>query len=175
MKLTWALLLFSVFLHGCASGLVQPFGKDPVSGGVDTSQIVLLGVASPPGLQRYPSHSSIDNGRGLETMRGYVDQTACAMNLYTNLRQAGWQLRMHQRLGQRAIYIYQKSDTIAALVFRSQGALTVLEIWTGQRLVDNAAADFGVSKNTEGIRSIAPEQYGPAGEVETFGPAEREL
>lgn len=162
-------------MQGCASGLMQPFGKDPVTGGVDTGTIQLLGIPCPAGLQRYPSHSSMEGGNGLETMRGYVDQAACAMNIYNNLRQAGWQLRMHQRLGQRAIYIYQKGSQVAAVVFRSQGTLSIVEIWSGPRMADNAPAFSGISRSTEGVRSIAPEQYGPAGEVETFGPSEREL
>lgn len=173
-RIIFLAVVFS-FLQGCASGLMQPFGKDPVTGGEDTGQSLLLGVSTPAGLQRYPSHSHVEGGQGLETMRGYVDQLACSMNLYNSLRQAGWQLRMKQRYGQRAIYIYEKNNDLAALVFRSQATLTILEIWLGPKLVDNADINFGIPQNSAGIKSIAPEKFGPVGEVETFGPVEKDL
>lgn len=174
------ILCCALALGGCA-GFASPFGNDPLTGGVDAAQSLLLQVSLPPGLQRYPSHSSISGGarrEGLETLRGYVDQSACAMNFYDKLKADGWQLRMYQRFGYRAIYIYQKNDMLAALVLRRQGMLTIIEIWTGARLADHAAP--AREAGDEPLKSIAPEEYGPAdrnahGKVEEWGVEEKEL
>lgn len=182
-----ALLLLCLFplLPGCAQmGIQAPFANDPLTGGVNATQSLLLHVPLPPGLQRYPSHSNIPGGsgrEGLETLRGYVDQSSCAMSLYNSLKSAGWQMRMYQRHGYRAIYIYQKNDVLAALVFHRQGMLTVLEIWAGTRLADNAGLSPGQQyEDDEPLKSIAPEEYGPAskaepGAVETWGVREKVL
>lgn len=179
-------LLCALILSGCAQlGLKQPFDNDPLTGGVDAGQSLLLQVALPAGLQRYPSHSHISgSGRreGLETLRGYVDQGACAMNLYGKLKAAGWQLRMYQRFGYRAIYIYQKDNELAALVFHRQGMLTIIEIWAGARLADNAALAPVQEQDDEPLKSLAPEEYGPVtesqgtpGAVERWGVEERDI
>lgn len=152
-------------LGGCANlGLPQPFNNDPLTGGVDASQSLLLQIPIPAGLQRYPSHSSINGaGRreGVETLRGYVDQTVCATSFYTSLKQAGWQLRMYQRLGQRAVYIYQKGNEIVCLVFKEQGALTIVEIWLGARLVDNTQLTFAQPRSETTLKSLPGDEYGP--------------
>lgn len=160
-----ALLTLAFALGGCANmGLPQPFGNDPLTGGVDASQSLLLPIPIPLGLQRYPSHSGISGaGRkeGVETLRGYVDPAACATSFYNKLKQAGWQLRMYQRLGQRAVYVYQKDNEIACLVFKEQGALTIVEIWLGARLVDNAQLTFAQPYSASDIKARAGEEYGP--------------
>lgn len=177
MRRVLLLLLLLPFLAGCASGLGQPFGKDPITGGEDASHIMLLSIPCPIGLQRYSSHSSaaVTSDQGLETLRGYVDQQACASTLDGNLRRVGWQLVMQQRFGQRAIYIYQKKNQFTALVFRVQGALTILEVWLGNRLAANNTLNSDTDPASEPIKSVAPEHYGPASQVETFGPSERSL
>lgn len=171
---------------GCASlGFNQPFSNDPLTGGVDAGQSLLLQTALPPGLQRYPAHSHISGGgrkEGLETLRGYVDQRNCAMSFYNRLKLDGWQLRMYQRFGYRSIYIYQKNDTIAALVFHRQGLLTIIEIWTGARLADNYALQQAQPQIDDSLHSIHGEEYGAVtesegakGTVEKWGVEERDI
>lgn len=173
-------------LTGCASlGFNQTFGNDPLTGGVDAGQSLLLQVSLPPGLQRYPAHSHIPGGarkEGLETLRGYVDQQNCAMSLYNRLKLADWQLRMYQSFGYRSIYIYQKNDILAALVFHRQGLLTVIEVWTGTRLADNYTLQATLQTDNESLNSITGEEYdavtesqGAKGTVEKWGIEERNL
>jgi len=180
------MLFCALALGGCAQlGIKQPFGNDPLTGGVDAGQSLLLQISLPPGLQRYPSHSSISGSsrkEGLETLRGYVDQSACAMNLYGRLKEAGWQLRMYQRFGYRTIYIYQKNNELAALVFHRQGMLTILEIWAGARLADNSALAPAQGEDGEPLKSLPHEEYGPVtespgarGAVEKWGVEERDI
>lgn len=173
-------------LSGCASlGFNQPFSNDPLTGGVDAARSLLLQTSLPPGLQRYPTHSHISGGgrkEGLETLRGYVDQNACAMGFYNRLKLDGWQLRMHQRFGYRAIYIYQKNDVLAALVFHRQGLLTIIEIWTGARLADNYALQPAAPQADDSLHSMQGEEYGAItesegakGTVEKWGVEEKDL
>lgn len=157
--------LFVFLLSGCANlGIRQPFANDPLTGGVDAGESLLLHVQLPLGLQRYPSHSKIAEGsrpEGLETLRGYVEQNACTMSFYDRLKAAGWQLRMRQSFGYRAVYVYQKGNELAALAFHRQGMLTIIEIWTGPRLADNSVLAPGHATDDLPAKSLAPEEYGP--------------
>lgn len=179
-------IILGLLLGGCASlGVTSPFGNDPLTGGVDSSTINLLQIPVPPGLQYFPSHSHVSGNppEGVSTYRGNADQAAAAINLYNNLKQQGWNLRMYQRFGKRAIYIYEKQNRVAACVFYRQGMLTLLDVWSGTRLADNAPLTFRESVPVdEEWKSIAPEEYGPAesssgqpATEERWGMQEREL
>lgn len=177
---------FIIFLLALLSGCVLPgqssYINDPLTGGVDSRTSALLHIPIPSGLQYYPSHSKSAGGarkEGLETWRGYVDQAACGSKFYTNLKAAGWQLRMRQSAGSRAIYIYEKNDELAAIIFQAQGMLTIVNIWVGARLADNAVIDTSPHAD-EPWTSLPGETYGPAdgpkqGESESWGGEEREL
>lgn len=170
-----ALLLSACVLPGQSS-----YQNDPLTGGIDAKSSALLHIPLPPGLQYYPSHSKISGGarkEGLETLRGYVDQATCGANFYTKLRQTGWNLRMHEKSGSRAIYIYQKDTDLAALVFQAQGMLTIVQVWTGPRLADNAALYDRSLHDEETPSSLPGETYGPAEKdaVEIWGVEEKEL
>lgn len=178
-------LPLALVMTGCSTlGIQQPYNRDPLTGGVNTSQSRLLGIALPVGLQIYPSHSRIADGsraEGLETLRGHVDQSACAMSFYERMKGAGWRLRLYQRFGQRAVYVYDRGNEMAALVFHEQGLLTIVEIWAGPRLADNAAAPQGAMQG-EDYKQMPAEEYGPVTEsqgspakVEKWGVEEREL
>lgn len=166
MKRIALLFLLAFALGGCASlGISSPFGNDPLTGGVDASTIKLLQIPLPIGLQYFPSHSHIIAGTppdGVETYRGNVDQAACAINLFNNLRNAGWQLRMYQRYGKRAIFVYHKDNRMAACVFSRQGLLSILDIWVAPYLEDNASLSFAPPRGQEEpIKSFVPEEYEP--------------
>lgn len=174
------LCAFSLSLYACVFPGQSSYMNDPLTGGVDSRSSALLHIPLPPGLQYYPSHSRIDSGgrQGLEVLRGYVDQGACGANFYSSLRQAGWNLRLRQKAGKRAIYVYEKGGEMAALVFQAQGMLTIIQVWLGPRLADDAALS---DLSDDGWVSLPGETYGPAeeepkpGAVEKWGVKEKDL
>lgn len=153
--------------------------NDPLTGGVDSRTSALLHIPLPSGLQYYPSHSRISPGdrkEGLEMLRGHVNQETCGNAFYSALRVAGWNLRLRESAGSRAIYIYQKGDELAAIVFQAQGMLTIVQIWAGPRLADNAI----LPSNVQDTWSATPAETGTpsgdgAGAVEKWGVEERDL
>lgn len=156
-------------LPGCASlGLENPFSTDPLTGGVDTGTSALLNVPLPAGFQRYASHgyttTSAGGAReGLEVLRGRVNAGAAAMELFTALKSHSWQLRLALHKEDHQIQVYEKGAEMAVLTFRGQGALTILEIWTGQRLPDGATLEIPVDDPGlgDGGAELAGEEYGP--------------
>ena len=174
MKFLYLLLLSSA-LCACVLQGQNLYTNDPLTGGKDASSSQLLHIPLPAGLQYYPSHGKISGGgrkEGLEVFRGHVDQEDCGSSFYARLRQAGWQLRMFERAGDRAIYVYQKDNELATLLFQAQGMLTIVQVWAGPRLADNATiSDPGVSD--EAYSSLPGETFGPADKEDRF--SEQEL
>lgn len=138
------LLAVLATIQGCASiGLENPFSNDPLTGGTDASTSQLLGVPVPAGMQRYASHGFQDFGpgggrQGLEVLRGQVNTAFAAQIMYSGLQSQGWQLRLALRKGTRAVYVYDRGAAMAVLTFESQAVLTIMNIWTGDRLPDGA-------------------------------------
>ena len=157
--------VLAILLSACANmEFSNPFTSDPFTGGQDATTSILLETPVPHGVQRYSSHGFIATGEngannGLETFRGNIDGNAAAVNLFNSLHAAGWDLRMQNRKGDRAIYVYQKGNDIAAVVFRRQGMLTIMEIWRGPGLEKGAVLDN--LEHEEPLPSIAGEQFGP--------------
>lgn len=170
-------------LGGCVIPGQTSYINDPLTGGVDASSSNMLHIPLPAGLQYYPSHSKISGGvrkEGLEVWRGYIDQNAAIRQIYQNMKQRGWHVRLMQNAGARALCVYQKDNELAAIAFQKQGALTIVQIWLAPRLADNAEPLGGVEE--EPLNSIVGEEYPPAdkgsestGKVETWGVQEREL
>lgn len=152
-------------LAGCSQmAMENPFTSDPLTGGQNATTSILLGVPIPAGMQRYASHGYISSGmmgerKGLETYRGNVDQGAAAMTMNSGLASAGWNLRMQNSKGDRAIHVYENGKNMAAIVFHRQGILTIMEIWQSPRLEDGAAMPRPEEENI--TPSIAGEEYGP--------------
>ena len=130
-------------VSGCADGLRNPFSNDPLTGGADVSTSRLLGVPTPAGMQRFPSHGYETAGtagsEGLEVLRGDADPGFAAQIMYTGLQGQGWQLRLALRKSGRAVYVYERGQSLAVLTLHRETLGTVLEIWTGARLPDGAA------------------------------------
>lgn len=169
------LMLLTALSAGCSfGGFKNPFVSDPLTGGVNAATSDILGVALPPGLQRFSAHGHIDhNGEGLETLRGAINSTAAALELFNTLKDAGWQLRMSLRENSRAVYLYQKDGEYAIIAFHPQGMLTIVEIWRGAALPDGSMLSW---KNLPdaGYNSLPGEEYGPEDQknnasVETWG------
>ena len=151
------LLAVLATIQGCASiGLENPFSSDPLTGGTDAPTSQLLGVPAPAGMQRYASHGFQSFGpgggrQGLEVLRGQVNTGFAAQIMYSGLQAQGWQLRLALRKGARAVYVYDRGAAMAVLTFESQALLTIMNIWTGDRLPDGAplpmqdAADAGAA------------------------------
>lgn len=154
-----------LLLSACANmDFANPFTSDPLTGGQDATTSILVETPLPYGLQRYSSHGFIATGEngarnGLETFRGNIDGNAGAVTMFNNLHAAGWDLRMQNRKGDRALYVYQKGNDIAAVTFRRQGMLTIMEIWRGPEL--EKGATLGNPEYEEPMPSIAGEEYGP--------------
>ena len=187
------LVLLAVFatIQGCASiGLENPFSSDPLTGGTDAPTSQLLGVAAPAGMQRYASHGFQSFGpggerQGLEVLRGQVNTAFAAQIMHSGLQSQGWQLRLALRKGARAVYVYDRGAAMAVLTFESQALLTIMNIWTGDRLPDGAplpmqdaadaadaaaappAGDSGGSGDSGGMNT-AP-QGGPGGQGGNYG------
>lgn len=162
-------LVLPLILAFCLAACVVPgqsvYLNDPLTGGRDSGTSQLLHIPLPASLQYYPSHSKIEGGgrkEGLEVLRGHVDQDSCLAYFQTQLRQAGWQLRMRERAGDRAIQVYQKDNELVALTFHAQGMLTIVQIWAGPRFADNAISDFPEASQ-EPLISLPGETFGPAG------------
>ncbi|MDR0816318.1 MAG: hypothetical protein LBN28_02840 [Desulfovibrio sp.] len=152
--------------QGCANlGVGNLFSNDPFTGGSDAATSRLLDVTLPPGMKGYPSHSyqtsGADGGReGLETLRGDVDPEQAAQSLYSSLSAQGWQMRLSLRKGDRSVYLYDKANALAILVFRRQTFMTILEIWTGGHLQDGAALNLS---GENGPQTELPSETWPAG------------
>lgn len=178
MKLA-VLVLLCMSLCACVIPGQSSYINDPLTGGVDSRTSALLHIPLPSGLQYYPSHSRISSGarkEGLEMWRGYVDQENCGQAFYSALRRAGWNLRLRESAGSRSIYIYQKDDELAAIVFQAQGMLTLVQIWAGPRLADNHSLPFAnvqETLNTEPAEKDSSETG--SGTVEKWGVEERDL
>ena len=139
---TFAAFLLAYFLTGCAS-INSVYNRDPLTGGVNTGISPLLHCPVPGGMQIYPSHSYAEQGptgvsQGLETYRGAVNATTCGIAMHNTLKQNGWQLRLSLRQGGRYLYLYAKGDERCVITLRSQGILTIMEIWLGAALPDGA-------------------------------------
>ncbi len=158
-------LVCALPLAGCAQMSIEnPFTSDPLTGGQNATTSILLGVPLPAGMQRYASHGYISPGmtgqrQGLETYRGNVDSAAAAMTMNSGLASAGWNLRMQNRKGDRAVHVYENGKNMAAIVFHRQGILTIMEIWQSPRLEDGASMLRPEEENI--TPSIAGEEYGP--------------
>lgn len=178
MRRTLVTLVLGLLLaaaQGCAAVGGNPFSNDPLTGGVDAASSHLLGVPLPAGMQRYASHGytnygAAGNREGLETLRGNVDAAQAAQSMFTALQAQGWQLRLSLRKGDRSLYLYDKGNSVAVLVFRRQTVLTILEIWTGDRLSDGSA--LSLPGAAESHVELPGEEYPPAsGEAEQSAPA----
>ena len=153
----------------------------------------LLGVRIPDGFQRYSSHGYINtvtngNKEGLETFRGRTSATLVSVDLFNELHRLGWELRLSLRKGDRSVALYQKNEEFAIFTFHRQGALTILEIWAGDRLPEGASLSFesGEKMEEDPQVELPGEEYGPLdeqkespaqGTVERWGASveEREL
>lgn len=165
-------LLLAWLAAGCSyMGIQNPFANDPLTGGVDAASSSLLNVRLPAGFQRYPSHGYTANGQngekeGLETLRGNVDENYVIHAMFNTLKADGWQLRMALRKGSQAFYLYQKGNDYAAVVFRPQGLLTIMEIWRQGALPDGYEMPYTRLPAPQPETSIAGEEYGPLNENE---------
>ena len=167
-------------LSACA-GLESVYNRDPFTGGVNAGISQSLHCPLPAGMQYYPSHSYSEGESGsLETYRGTMEPAAAALTMHNTLKNDGWQLRLSLRSSNRQLYIYSKGDRLAAILFRKQGVMTIMEIWTGTSLPDGAALAPRPLPENEGMNSIEGEEYGsieeiPARKEETWGGEERDL
>lgn len=172
---TLALGLVFAAASGCASfGVSNPFSNDPLTGGAAAGSSQLLDVPLPTGMERYASHGYLsygaDGGReGLETLRGNVDASQAAQSLFAAMQGQGWQLRLSLRKGDRAVYVYEKGATLAVLTFRRQTVMTILEIWSGNRLPDGASLSLPGSENS--AAELPGEEYAPQDNGGTAAPA----
>lgn len=165
---TIALALGLAFGQGCASGLIGPFSdNDPITGGINANTSQLLEIPLPAGLQRYSGHGFQSIGEsgsreGLEVLRGNINANLAAQQIFSGMQGQGWQLRLALNKNNRAIYVYDKQDRTAALTFRPQTMLTVIDIWAGPRLPDGTALEMPQAPSPA-IRSIQGEEFGPLG------------
>jgi len=145
----------SAMMAGCSSmNISNPFSNDPLTGGVDTGSSQLLGVPTPAGMQRFPTHGYQTTGsggaQGLEVFRGDADMGFVAQIMYTGLQGQGWQLRMAQRKNGHAVYVYEKGSTLATLEVEREAMGTLLFIWVADRLPDGAALPRQENTGTSG-------------------------
>jgi hypothetical protein len=159
-----ACLLFTQ-MQGCASmDISNPFSNDPLTGGVDTGTSQLLGVPTPAGMQRFPTHGYQNGTQGLEVFRGDVDMAFVAQIMFTGMQGQGWQLRMAQRKGNRGVYVYDKGATIATLVVEKETMGTVLAIWVSDRMPDGATLPMQENTGTSGYGGTSSSGSGSYGD-----------
>lgn len=138
-----AVTLLAALMAGCASmEISNPFTNDPLTGGVDAGTSQLLGVATPAGMQRFPTHGYQTTGaggaQGLEIFRGNVEMGFAAQIMFSGLQGQGWHLRMAQRKGTRSVYVYERGAALATLVIERETMGTVLAVWVADRMPDGA-------------------------------------
>lgn len=172
LRLT-AFLTCALLLTSCSwIGLDSSYKNDPFTGGENVSYSSLLEIRLPAGLQLYSSHGFINKGsgegaEGLEIYRGNISPALAAADLFNELHKNGWELRLSLRKGHRSAALYQKSGRLAILTTRSQGMLTILDIWAGSRLPDGAALSFEQGgreepeDDGESYVELPGEEYGP--------------
>jgi hypothetical protein len=138
------LTLTLAMIQGCNNLVVRnPFPDDPLTGGSEAATSRLLDIPLPLGMERYSTHGyqtyGVHGGReGLETLRGNIDMFSAALSVHSSLAVQGWHLRLSLRKGDRIVQVYERGNALALLNFRRQTVMTILEIWTGGRLVDGA-------------------------------------
>ena len=174
----FALCLLSCALCGCAA-FENLFSRDPLTGGVNAGASELLGCPVPGGMQLYPSHSVSGAGptgaaEGLETYRGSMTPAAAGLAMHNNLKQAGWQLRLSLRGGNRYLYVYALGNRLAVVAIHTQGMLTIMEIWTGEALPDGSELSYPNAARTKADDAVLGEGF-PDPPSETFGLEERDL
>ena len=171
-----ACLLFAQ-VQGCSSmNISNPFSNDPLTGGVDTGTSQLLGVSTPAGMQRFPTHGYQNGTQGLEVFRGDVEMGFAAQTMFTGMQGQGWNLRMAQRKGNRAVYVYDKGSSMATLVVERETLGTLLTIWVSDRMPDGAtlpmqentgSSGYGGSSAGGGSSSGFGDSYGSGGGMNT--------
>ncbi len=135
-----AFCLTAIPLAGCAEmNLKNPFTSDPLTGGIDAGTSRLLGLSVPPGMQLYPSHGLNAPDGGMEVFRGRADMASVAQYMHSGLQGQGWNLRLARRKDGRAVYLYERGSSVAALTLEKSAFGSLLYIWTGERLPDGAA------------------------------------
>ena len=176
-----AVSLLAALMVGCSSlEISNPFSNDPLTGGVDTGKSQLLGVPTPAGMQRFPTHgyqtSGAGGAQGLEIFRGDADMGFVAQIMFTGLQGQGWHLRMAQRKGVRAVYVYERGSTIATLTVDREAVGTVLAIWVADRMPDGAtlpmqentgSSGYGGSNGSSGSSGGYSESTGGGGGMNT--------
>ncbi len=130
-----------VLLGGCAEmHLHNPFSSDPLTGGENVGTSRLLTLSVPAGMQLFPSHgSTAADGGGLEIYRGWVDMNVVAQYMHSGMQGQGWNVRLARRKDSRAVYVYERTTSMAVLTVERTALGTLLCIWTGERLADGAA------------------------------------
>ena len=150
-----AVTLLAALMAGCSTMEINnPFTNDPLTGGVDTGKSQLLGVPTPAGMQRFPTHgyqtAGAGGAQGLEIFRGDADMDFVAQIMFTGLQGQGWHLRMAQRKGIRSVYVYERGSTMATLTIERETMGTVLAIWVADRMPDGATLPMQENTGTSG-------------------------
>lgn len=150
-----AVTLLAALMAGCSTmEISNPFTNDPLTGGVDTGTSQLLGVPTPAGMQRFPTHgyqtAGAGGAQGLEIFRGDADMGFVAQIMFTGLQGQGWHLRMAQRKGIRSVYVYERGSTMATLTIERETMGTVLAIWVADRMPDGATLPMQESTGASG-------------------------
>lgn len=150
-----AVTLLAALMAGCSTmEISNPFTNDPLTGGVDTGASQLLGVSTPAGMQRFPTHgyqtAGAGGAQGLEIFRGDADMGFVAQIMFNGLQGQGWHLRMAQRKGVRGVYVYERGSTVATLTVERETMGTVLAIWVADRMPDGATLPMQENTGTSG-------------------------
>jgi len=159
-----AVSLLAALMAGCTSmEISNPFSNDPLTGGVDTGKSQLLGVSTPAGMQKFPTHgyqtSGAGGAQGLEIFRGDADMGFVAQIMFTGLQGQGWHLRMAQRKGTRAVYVYERGSTVATLTVEREAVGTVLAIWVADRMPDGATPAHAGKHRCQRLRRQQQQQW----------------
>ena len=170
-----AVMLLAALMAGCSTmDISNPFTNDPLTGGVDTGASQLLGVPTPAGMQRFPTHGYQTTGasgaQGLEIFRGDVDMGFAAQIMFNGLKGQGWQLRMAQRKGVRSVYVYDRGAAVATLTLERETVGTVLAIWVADRMPDGATLPMQENTGASGYGgSGGGSGSAPSGYTESSG------
>lgn len=127
-------------LTGCVSiRNMNPFEPRPLNSAEATygrfANIPLPKDMTPARRGGFVGQGSSGAGAGMEILQGNVDMAALVRAMPANMARDGWTPRMALSGAGRAVQAYEREDLCAVLYYYRRPAMTIMEVWVGDRPV----------------------------------------
>lgn len=152
---TLACCLGAAALAGCVSVRdMNPFVAHPLRSGEVAygrfPHIPLPKELTPIRRSGFADYGSDGAPSGLETLEGNVDLAELARAMISYMERDGWTLRMALSGADRGIQVYERQDSRAVLHYRRRLAVTVMEVWAGDRPGDGVRPPGAAAPSARG-------------------------